>query len=114
MPSHKEDGNNGAFEVPVKGVKLRVIVSDGHGWEHVSVSTRGRCPTWQEMCAVKALFFKDEETVIQFHPPKSQYVNDHPYCLHLWRKQDAVYDLPPTWTIGFSDTEIRQAAGVQP
>ena len=54
--------------------------------EHVSVSLRRRCPTWDEMCMVKDIFWADEECVVQFHPPKSKYVNFHPYCLHLWRK----------------------------
>ena len=22
---------------------------------------------------------------VQYHPPKSEYVNNHKYCLHLWR-----------------------------
>ena len=57
-------------------------------WEHVSVSVRGqnRCPTWDEMCFVKRLFWKPSETVIQFHPCESEYVNVHEYVLHLWRQ----------------------------
>ena len=59
-------GNNGAFFVP-RGPglhPLRVIASDGvlapdevKGWEHVSVSLPDRCPTWEEMCRVKDLFW---------------------------------------------------------
>jgi hypothetical protein len=72
------------------GEQLKIISSnadfpEADGFEHVSVSTRWRCPNWQEMCFVKHLFFREEETVIQFHPQKSEYVNCHPYCLHLWR-----------------------------
>lgn len=26
--------------------------------------------------------------VIQIHPAKSEYVNLHPYALHLWRKEN--------------------------
>jgi len=54
--------------------------------EHVSVSLRRRCPTWDEMSMIKDVFWEDDELVVQFHPPKSQYVNIHPNCLHLWRK----------------------------
>ncbi len=50
----------------------------GYPWEHVSVSTPTRCPTWDEMKHVKELFWADDETVVQFHPEKSQYVNKHP------------------------------------
>ncbi len=49
-------GNNGAFEIPLGGRKVYVIASDGAGWEHVSVSLKGRCPTWNEMCWIKELF----------------------------------------------------------
>jgi hypothetical protein len=70
-------------------------VDDIHGWEHVSVSLRNRTPTWEEMSFVKNLFWKDDETVIQFHPKKSEYINRHPYVLHLWRKIGQDYELPP-------------------
>lgn len=83
------DSCHGAFIVQVGNARLRVIASDGLGWDHVSVSLATRCPTWDEMCAVKSLFFDDEEVVMQLHPAKSQYVNLHPFCLHLWRPQTA-------------------------
>jgi hypothetical protein len=51
------------------------------GWEHVSVSAPRRTPTWAEMCFVKDLFWDEEETVLQFHPPKSQYVPMPPSIL---------------------------------
>ena len=77
------------------------IMSSGSGdrWEHVSVSCANRCPTWAEMCMVKDVFWDDEETVIQFHPPKSVYVNCHPYCLHLWKDTEKAVALPPKETI---------------
>lgn len=79
-------GNNGAFIVKLKGgQQVNVVASDGLGWEHVSVSRRDRCPTWDEMCQVKALFWDEEDCVVQYHPPRADYVNNHPNCLHLWR-----------------------------
>ena len=37
------------------------------GWDHVSVSPANRnrqvCPTWEEMCEVKEIFWEDEEEV---------------------------------------------------
>lgn len=81
------DENNGAFLVksPKDRETLAILISDGFGWEHVSVSRKDRTPTWEEMCFVKDLVFDDEEVVVQYHPPKSEYVNNHPYCLHMWR-----------------------------
>lgn len=70
------------------GDKLVIVASGADasdevsmGWEHVSVSTRRRVPNWTEMCFVKDLFWAPEECVVQFHPPKSEYVNNHPlFC----------------------------------
>lgn len=77
----------GAFFLKRGNATMRVICSDGGGWDHVSVSLKTRCPTWEEMAFVKGLFFGDEEPAMQLHPAKSQYVNHHPFCLHLWRPQ---------------------------
>ena len=80
------DETCGAFIVPLKHSQMvRVIASAAMGWEHVSVSRKDRCPTWDEMCQIKDLFWDDSDCVVQFHPPKAEYVNNHPNCLHLWR-----------------------------
>ena len=71
----------------------------GEGWEHVSVSRRDRCPTWEEMCRVKDLFWLPEETVIQFHPKASKYKNVHKYCLHMWRRVGSEHELPPLYCV---------------
>jgi hypothetical protein len=83
-------GNNGVFKIksPFPGRELLCVVSDGGGWEHVSVSLMGdkrRVPHWEEMCRVKSVFWEPEDVVIQFHPAESEYVNAHPGVLHLWR-----------------------------
>ncbi len=94
-------GNNGAFMVKVAhGQLLYVIASDGGGWEHVSVSRRDRIPTWDEMCQVKALFWDDTDCVVQFHPPRADYVNNHSRCLHLWRPVDMEMPRPPSLMVG--------------
>ena len=97
----------GAFEVPgsvVGGRSLQIIAADGQhtGWEHVSVSLdqEGRklgrvTPSWATMCFVKDLFWEPEECVVQFHPPASKHVNDHPGVLHLWRKVGGDFPMPP-------------------
>jgi hypothetical protein len=94
-------GNDGAFLLPpVCGKRqLAVVASDGGGWDHVSVHAvlgKQPCtPLWQEMCAVKDLFWDAEDVVMQIHPKKSQYVNVHPYTLHLWKPQEQEIPLPP-------------------
>ena len=93
------DEGNGAFKVYINGRSFFVIASNNGGWEHVSVSPcntkRKLCPTWEEMCAIKDLFFDPEEAVVQYHPPQSEYVNNHPYCLHLWRPIGTDIPRPP-------------------
>ena len=100
---------------PVTGSTLEIQASAGEAdiwdfggppFDHVSVTVgpvgrkERRCPTWEEMCWVKGLFFLPDETVIQYHPPESVYVNYHPFCLHLWRPVGVEVPLPPTATIG--------------
>ena len=78
---------NGHFFLKRVSAILSVRVSNGGRWDHVSVSLKTRCPTWEEMCFVREKFFADDEWVMQLHPPKSENVNYHPFCLHLWRPQ---------------------------
>lgn len=120
----------GAFMVPhpPTGVTLRIIASNGLGWEHVSVSLPNRTPNWREMEFVCRLFWGEEEAVMQLHPPRSMWVNNHPHCLHLWRPTDVALPLPLPVMVGvagmdrdqitaLSDAEIerivrRETAGV--
>ena len=95
------DATNGIFVVKLKNSQVvRVQASDGMGWEHVSVSRQDRCPTWNEMCQVKDLFWDEDDCVVQYHPPKSDYVNLHPYCLHLWRPIGVEMPRPPKFMVG--------------
>ena len=84
-----------------------VIWSDGGGWDHVSVSWQNRCPTWEEMAKVKQLFFHPEEVCVEFHPAESEYVNMHPYCLHIWRYQQPGMPMPPAWMVGEKEMQTR-------
>lgn len=43
---------------------------------------------------IHPIFFRDDETVIQFHPKKTEYINIATNCLHLW-KPPYVVGLPP-------------------
>ncbi len=112
LGSTSADGNNGAFDLasPEPGWRLALICSDGEGWEHVSVHAyRGhgllnkgqqRTPNWREMCFVKDCCWDGEDEVVQFHPKKSEYVNNHPHTLHLWRPTDATIPMPPSIMVG--------------
>lgn len=110
-----DDGDTyGAFLIPSGPDRLFCIATDGEcpgltstKWEHVSITVRNRrlqqvqrCPTWEQMCQVKALFWHEDEPVMQLHPARVDYINFHPHCLHLWRPVDATIPLPPSCLVG--------------
>lgn len=123
LTSDESFGNNGHFLIRSAGHPtnvFHVLASDGGGWEHVSVSILDyvpkkdhgkryykvsqvkRTPTWAEMNAIKDLFWGAEDTVMQLHPKKSEYVNTHPFVLHLWRPnaESVVIPVPPKEFVG--------------
>lgn len=72
---------------------LLVIISccveaDGKNWIHLSVSKRKQYPSWDEFVQVKELFLGRESLAIQVLPPRSEWVNDHNFCLHLYQCLD--------------------------
>lgn len=78
------DGGMGTFtRGSCKG--MTVIWSYGGGWEHISIDGKNRLPSWDEMCELKDMFFEEDECCVQYHPPKSEYVNNAKYCLHIWK-----------------------------
>ena len=111
-------GNNGAFDVPAwelgmkSAYKVRffAVVSDGLGWDHVSISVREkllrkkyivRIPTWEEMQVITDFFFKPEEVAMQVMMPMAnpKRVNFHECVLHLWRPQTVELPLPPKYMV---------------
>lgn len=92
----------GAFVVPHQptSATLAVVASSDLAWEHVSVSLRNRTPNWREMEFVCRLFWTDDEAVMQLHPPRSEWISNHPNCLHLWKPTAATIPLPPSWMVG--------------
>jgi hypothetical protein len=111
----------GVFSLPFHGNRLLAIATNGREaedaavWEHVSVTVRDkrgkaldRAPTWLEMCAVKNAFWDDGEVVMQLHPAKSEYVNYHPHCLHLWRPVIERIPTPPSIYVGPKETKTSE------
>lgn len=118
LASTPADGNNGFFllESPAPGWRLALIASDGEGWEHVSVhcfrgtnrrTLQSRLPTWREMSYVKDLCWDPEDVVMQLHPKQSEYINQHPHVLHLWRPIGVTIPTPPAILVGErADAEV--------
>lgn len=112
MASNSSIGNNGQFILPhpkIKDYYFITIASDQLLWEHVSVTIYSkrikvdRCPTWEEMCWLKDQFWDEEDCVVQYHPPKSEYVNNSKNCLHLWRPTNQEFPLPDSILVGIKD-----------
>jgi len=79
------------------------IFSWGKGWEHLSIVLLGNNgpPAWKDMCVFKNAFWGEDETCVQYHPAKKDYVNNHPDCLHIWKPTGrVVLPKPPTMLIG--------------
>lgn len=105
LSSDSSYGNNGAFKISFSiRTTAFVIASSGEGWEHVSVHVvsdgKQRTPTWSEMCKIKDMFWDEEDCVIQYHPPKSMYVNQHKHTLHLWKPIGVEIPIPETYLVG--------------
>ena len=94
------DGFRGSITFPLW--RGSVVCSVGAGWDHVSVAPfkRRTTPSWEDMCKLKDIFFREDEAVIQIHPPKAEYVNNVPNCLHLWRCTYKEMVLPPSVLVG--------------
>lgn len=96
------DGGAGIFiKGSLKGATL--IWSYAGGWEHVSICPKNRTPGWDEMCMLKDMFWNEDETVIQYHTAKSNYVNNMKNCLHLWKPIERFFGklpLPPGIMVG--------------
>ena len=80
---------------------LHFIFSWGCGFEHLSVSTPIKTPTWEQMCFMKEIFWKDDEVCMQLHPKKEDYVNNMEYCLHIWKPIEKEIPTPPSIMLGF-------------
>lgn len=111
-PLHSKPGEpGGSFLIPWKDKRtgLYCVAGSGGGWDHLSVSLvklKGgpipKTPTWEMMCRAKGYFWEPEQEAYQFHPRKSEYVNMHPYVLHIWRKQEFEIPRPEKLMVGFN------------
>ena len=95
-----KDGFGGYFYDKKTRCNLNFIMSWGAGWEHCSVSIPTRCPSWEQMCAIKELFWSDDEECMQLHPAKKDYINNMKYCLHIWRPINEKIPMPPSIMVG--------------
>lgn len=73
--------------------------------EHVSFScsNKKKIPSWEQMCRLKDMFFKQDEMAVQIHPRGDRYVhgvNGLGNVMHLWRPKDGDFSAlndPEAW-----------------
>lgn len=90
--------------------KDTIIGSWSGGWEHVSINGK-KTPTWEQMCWLKDACWEDDEVVVQYHPAKSDYVNNLKHCLHLWRpieRFEGKMPTPPSLMVGIKGLELEE------
>ena len=89
-----DPSKEGFFEMRVGNDFYSVVASTGAGWDHVSVSGRYGIPSHEVVSSVKDRFFNSDEVAVEIHPKKSEYINNHSRCLHLWRPTNAKLPVP--------------------
>lgn len=113
------DSGDGTYQIPHQKIEKYyyfIIFTSGMGWEHMSVTLRqvisrgkhkgvDRCPTWEDMCFLKDMFWGPDECCVQYHPPMQDNISNHNYCLHIWRPSDGVLPAPPSVMVGLKDAE---------
>jgi hypothetical protein len=62
----------------------RIIVNKEGGLWHLSISHPERNPTWEEIRDSRYELLPDGAHMAMILPPKSQYVNIHRFCFHLF------------------------------
>ena len=100
-----DDGFAAYWTDPLTQKVYSIIMSWGGGWEHLSVNPvkNDKTPSWDFMCKMKEMFFKDDEVCVQYHPMKKDYVNNMPHCLHIWRPTCAKLPIPPSIFVGVKE-----------
>jgi len=76
----------------------KVEYDDGKLWRHVSFSRPNRMPSYDDMMRVKLDFIGENCKAIMVLPAKSEHVNIHDYCLHLYAPIN--HDPLPDFTMG--------------
>lgn len=55
-------------------------------WLHVSFSRSDRLPSWEDLKYVKEVLIGKDKLAVQLLPREDDYLNVHPYTLHLYRR----------------------------
>ena len=65
-----------------RGLTVSVNAHGPGGW-HLSISGRGRYPSWDEIVKARYAKVPDDVTMALLLPPRAEWVNAHETCFHL-------------------------------
>lgn len=111
IKAEKKNGFGGSiFPIEYKNGKVKIVqdydkvlnfmFSWACGYEHLSVSTTVKTPTWEQMCKMKDIFWAEDEVCMQLHPAKENYINNMSFCLHIWKPINEKIPIPPNLMVG--------------
>lgn len=103
------------YNDPVTRKQYWCKFTSAQGWEHICVSCGGngtskKVPSYEVMCAVKDIFWDEEECCVEYHPRKSQYVNNNEGCLHIWKCIDRDFPEPDPLLVGVQGVSSEEGA----
>lgn len=67
--------------------QIQCLVSKDYGKWHMSISHASRYPTWDEIKQAVYELLPEGLTYAMYFPPKSQFVNIHPNCFHVYESE---------------------------
>jgi len=67
-----------------KNSNIVIMHSIEDGLNHISMSYKDKLPSYEEMKEARYQICPDIDKMAQIFPNKEEFVNLHPYCLHLW------------------------------
>src|SRR5574344_698188 len=111
----RKEGNNflrlfGNYTNPANTREsYEVRFTKANGWEHLSVTGK-KTPSWDLMCKMKDVFFKDDECCVEYHPAKKDYVNNDLHMLHIWKKTNSEFEMPPELMVGIKELNSSQTS----
>lgn len=95
LMSHNENESEGTRQFAVLCVKALHLEKQKEEENNLCVPETWKEHMKREYRETKERYEKLHRAVTQFHPPKSEYINNYPYCLHLWKPIDTEIPHPP-------------------
>lgn len=95
------------INIPRKKGYYNISIIQTNDWKRIQVSLLNWWhqqlkvfPTWDEMCAIKDIFFNDDEAIIEIHPSDEYKIYEKDYTIDLWKPLNKELPLPNPDLVG--------------